>query len=98
MPAFSTSELLILAAVGCGLVTLLIFALLRRREHRRARDQLAHAVLADLHVPASLHPVIDPDVCIGSGSCIAACPEGKILGLIDGVATLVNGARCIGHG
>ena len=46
----------------------------------------------------SLHPVIDPDVCIGSGSCISACPEGKILGLVDGVATLVNASKCIGHG
>src|SRR5215831_10118693 len=98
MPPFSQSELLIVAAVLCGLLALVAFAALRWRERRRARSQLDQAIRQEMHIPASLHPVIDPDVCIGSGSCIAACPEGRILGLIDGVATLVNGARCIGHG
>jgi len=70
----------------------------RWREDRRAKKKLAEAVKQELNVPQSLHPVIDPDVCIGSGSCISACPEGKILGLVDGVATLVNASKCIGHG
>ncbi len=48
--------------------------------------------------PPSLHPVIDPHVCIGCGSCVDACPEKTILGLIDGKAELVEPTRCIGHG
>src|SRR5207244_11116511 len=68
------------------------------REDRRAKKKLAEAVRLQLDVPASLHPVIDPDICIGSGSCISACPEGKILGMVDGVATLINASKCIGHG
>ncbi len=36
--------------------------------------------------------------CIGCGSCVAACPEGEVLGLIHGKATLIEGASCIGHG
>jgi thioredoxin reductase/NAD-dependent dihydropyrimidine dehydrogenase PreA subunit len=84
--------------VGLGLgVAALVFAA-RRLQSRRARGVLAEAVRQELHVPGSLHPVIDPDVCIGSGSCIQACPEGRILGLINGVATLINASSCIGHG
>ena len=48
--------------------------------------------------PASLHPEIDPARCIGCGACVRACPEGDILGLIDGRAILVEPSECIGHG
>ena len=84
--------------VGVAMLVALVFLVARSREHRRARATLEEAVRMELHVPPSLHPVIDPDVCIGSGSCIQACPEGQILGLINGVATLVNPSSCIGHG
>ena len=70
----------------------------RRLEDRRAKKKLAEAVELELNVPQTLHPVIDPDICIGSGSCVSACPEGKILGLVDGVGTLVGAHKCIGHG
>ena len=53
---------------------------------------------AGLHEPLSLHPVINPDICIGSGACIVACPEKDILGMTNGRATLINASRCIGHG
>jgi len=47
--------------------------------------------------PPSLHPVIDPSLCIGSGACARICPE-KALGVINGKAMLVNPSHCIGHG
>lgn len=50
------------------------------------------------HEPVSLHPVIDPDRCIGVGACVAACPEHDILGMIDGQAHVINASRCVGHG
>jgi dihydropyrimidine dehydrogenase (NAD+) subunit PreT len=84
--------------IGVAVLVALTYLVARSREHRRARATLDEAVRMELHVPQSLHPVIDPDVCIGSGSCIQACPEGQILGLINGVATLVNASSCIGHG
>ena len=37
-------------------------------------------------------------MCIGCGSCASACPEGGVLGLINGRAELVDPTRCIGHG
>ncbi len=93
----SYSHLLEAGAV-LTIVTLAIHLLRRHLEERRAQKKLADAIRLELHIPTSLHPVIDPDVCIGSGSCISACPEGKILGLVGGVATLLNASKCIGHG
>src|SRR5262245_55807883 len=99
MPSFLLSYNHLLAWAGAVVAILATTYLVRRRlEDRRAKRKLADAVRLQLDVPTSLHPVIDPDVCIGSGSCISACPEGKILGLVDGVATLLNASKCIGHG
>src|SRR5262249_26833778 len=89
---------LFVAGMTLAMVVLGLYVLRRRMEDRRAKQKLEEAVRLELNVPTSLHPVIDPDVCIGSGSCITACPEGKILGLVDGVATLLNASKCIGHG
>ncbi|WP_374674633.1 NAD(P)-binding domain-containing protein [Ideonella sp.] len=69
----------------------------RGRRERTHAAALADAQAAGLAEPASLHPVIDPARCIGSGSCAAACPE-QALGLVGGKATLVNASACIGHG
>ena len=70
---------------------------------RRARVQQAHAaelkstLQAGLGEPPSLHPVIDPALCLGSAACVRACPEGA-LGIVGGKAVLKNGSACIGHG
>lgn len=56
---------------------------------------------AGLLEPASLHPVIDPNLCVGCGSCVKACPEQPehtVLGLINGKAQLISPTDCIGHG
>ncbi len=49
-------------------------------------------------VATSLSPSINPDICIGSGACVAACPEKSIIGLVRGQAALINPLGCIGHG
>ncbi len=91
-------------AAGIAVVALVALAsvglLARSRRRREETDtrSLANAVLQNLHIPATLHPVIDPDLCIGSLSCLSACPEGDILGLVDGKAVLIEAAACIGHG
>jgi thioredoxin reductase/ferredoxin len=53
---------------------------------------------AGLTEPPSLHPVIDPARCLGCASCVRACPEKKVLGIIDGKAALIEPAACVGHG
>ena len=69
--------------------------------HRRSmknRDEQEEARATGMHEPASLHPVIDQSRCIGCGSCVAACPEQSVLGLINGKAEPIAAANCIGHG
>ena len=68
------------------------------RRNRANRDILQESLAAGLHEPASLHPVIDPARCIGCGSCVSACPEHDVLGLIAGKAQLITPSNCIGHG
>jgi thioredoxin reductase (NADPH) len=86
------------AVYGAPLV-LFLATYLRRNRKREATDAstLREAIEAGLTEPASLHPVIDPNLCIGSGSCAVVCPE-KALGIIGGKAQLINASACIGHG
>ena len=51
----------------------------------------------DLTEPASIHPIIDPGRCVGSGACVKACPE-KALSMVSGKAVLTDASHCIGHG
>lgn len=44
------------------------------------------------------HPWVDRSRCIGCGSCVRACPEGGVLAVVHGQATIVQGSRCVGHG
>jgi thioredoxin reductase/Pyruvate/2-oxoacid:ferredoxin oxidoreductase delta subunit len=70
----------------------------RKRRESRSIARRSEARDSGLIEPASLHPVIDPAKCIGCASCVRACPEGDILGLIDGKAELIEPSHCIGHG
>lgn len=92
----------ITAAAAIYLAPLLAFlsfyAWRRRRHHQRSLYFLGESLAAGLDEPDSLHPVIDHLRCIGCGSCVSACPEHDVLGLIDRKARLVNPADCIGHG
>ncbi len=65
---------------------------------RRHKETLAETVSAGLTEPASLHPVINRNLCIASGGCTKACPEGNILAIINDKAELINPTLCIGHG
>jgi thioredoxin reductase/ferredoxin len=81
-------------------VLILLWVLYVRRQRRIQREhgqQLKESIEAGLVEPPSLHPVIDPVRCLGSSSCVTACPE-EALGIVKGKAVLVNAAACIGHG
>jgi len=69
-----------------------------RRRSARDRAVLEDNRRAGLMEPNTLHPVIDPAVCLGCKSCLNACPEGDILGVIDGKAMLIEPTLCVGHG
>lgn len=76
----------------------LLYGLRRHRRHRTALEQLDESQREGLMEPASLHPWIDPARCLGCGTCVSACPEGQVIGLVGGRAELVKPANCIGHG
>ena len=75
-----------------------LYTLARRRRHLGASAKLADSQEAGLTEPASLHPLIDPALCLGCAVCVDVCPEGEILGLVHGKAVLVEPTSCIGHG
>lgn len=76
---------------------LVLFVRRQRRVEDVHRAQLAQSIEAGMVEPPSLHPVVDPARCLGSSSCVKACPE-DALGIVDGKAVLVNASACIGHG
>ena len=82
-----------------GIVAVFMFLYVRRqrRIHAEHEAELQTIEEAGLVEPASLHPVINLTRCIGSGSCVKACPE-EALGIVKGKAVLKNPAVCIGHG
>ncbi len=86
-------------AIYLAPLALILFFYLRGRYKKEstAVEVLNEAVEAGLTEPSSLHPEINPNLCMGAGSCITACPE-EAIGMIKGKAVLINPTHCIGHG
>ncbi|MEZ4333625.1 MAG: NAD(P)-binding domain-containing protein [Myxococcota bacterium] len=96
MSAEWTEPLLIYGPLLGGVLA--FYALRRHRTHVVAAETLLDSQQAGLMLPVSLHPWIDPARCLGCGTCVAACPEKSVLGLVNGKAELITPASCIGHG
>jgi thioredoxin reductase (NADPH) len=93
-----TTLVVVLGLVAVAGLPYLVWTRIEARKHKRAaiihQDTLA---LGEDLVPASIHPEVDLDECIGSGACVRACPEKDILAITDGRARLLNPLSCIGH-
>lgn len=63
----------------------------------KARRDLDEAQQAGRVEPVSIRPLIDLKLCMGSATCVRACPE-DVLAILDGQAVLINTAACVGHG
>lgn len=63
----------------------------------RGRSLRKEAEASGRHEPATIQPLVDLSVCMGSGTCVSACPE-DVLRVVDGQAVVVDGAACVGHG
>jgi thioredoxin reductase/Pyruvate/2-oxoacid:ferredoxin oxidoreductase delta subunit len=92
-------ELLVYGTVFL-LCALTVFFYLRKKKKKTIETvkKVAIAKEEGLFEPISLYPSIDLNACIGSGACITACPEKDILGIVNGIATVINTSNCIGHG
>lgn len=77
---------------------MLIYWLIQRKRAKRAHNIYQESVESGLLEPASLHPVIDYARCLGCATCVKACPEKNVLGIMDNRALLITPSSCIGHG
>jgi thioredoxin reductase/NAD-dependent dihydropyrimidine dehydrogenase PreA subunit len=84
-----------------GLAFVVWYVRNRIRDERHNQGAVKEATESGLIEPPTLHPEIDPRICIGCGACVAACPEQgthPVLGLIGNKAQLIGPTNCIGHG
>lgn len=93
-----TTLIVVLGLVTVAGLPYLLWTRMEARNHQRAtilhQDTLS---LGDDVAPASIHPEVSLDECIGSGACVRACPEKDILAITDGRARLLNPLSCVGH-
>jgi thioredoxin reductase (NADPH) len=94
----STPDAIWLASLILAAAIFLLYFLTFRRRERRDRARALEARELGIHRPTAQYPYIDPAICIGCGACVRACPEKDVLGLVGGLAVVVNGVRCIGIG
>ena len=85
----------VLAAVATGVI---IYTRNFRRQRRFDRDRLSQTRELGMDKATGQYPLVDSSACIGCGTCVLACPEGDVLGIVMGKAVVINGSRCIGHG
>jgi len=83
--------------VAILILTTVVYSRLKKRTYQASQAVLQESVESGLTEPPSLHPVVDLNVCMGSGACAHACPE-RAMGVIKGKGVLINPTHCIGHG
>jgi len=98
MTNLPVNDALVYAALGL----LLVASVARSLKRLQAKEARARAAAEKGRLrsdgPKAQHPHVDVSRCIGCGTCVDACPEGDVLGIIAGRAAIVNGHKCIGHG
>ena len=80
------------------IISWVIYKNLKTKRDIRSAATLISSQEAGYFEPVSLHPVIDRNICLGCATCVDACPEGNVLGVIKEKAQLINPSHCIGHG
>ena len=96
MTSESSLVWLVSGLLTAGIVLPYLLRFRRRRHEARTRKQ--EAMQLGIDRPAAQYPHIDVARCIGCGTCVDACPEGDVLAVVGGTATIVNGLKCVGHG
>ena len=93
-------ESLVIWFITFALIILIIipYYIKFRKQQKQNEQRKREAVALGIDKPRAQFPFIDQANCIGCGSCVLACPEGDVLGVVLGKATVINGMRCVGHG
>jgi len=94
----SESLLIWLAAVGIFAVILVPYFLKFRGRQKKFLERKIEADYIGIGAPRAQYPMVNNAFCIGCGSCVDACPEHDVLGIVFGKAAVINGDRCVGHG
>lgn len=102
VPIFSNIDIpFFLQIVGLLAIVLLIVGVWQRiidgAEKKHAIEEIHDARERGTSKAITQFPHINPLLCIGCGSCIAACPEDNVIGLVGGIAQVIHGSRCVGH-
>jgi len=84
------------AAVFCAIF--IPYLIKFRNRQKKDLERKREADYIGVGTPRSQYPLINNAVCIGCGSCVDACPERDVLGIVFGKAAIINGDRCVGHG
>ncbi len=69
-----------------------------RKRQKLDLERKKEAEYIGIGAPRSQFPMVNNADCIGCGSCVDACPEHDVLGIVFGKAAVINGDRCVGHG
>lgn len=92
----------LLLSWGIGLFIILLFLIpyirIMKKKEARTKERLKETRSKRQDKALLQHPIINRSLCIGCGICVDSCPEGDVLGLIDGKATIIHGSHCVGHG
>lgn len=92
------STIIWLIAGGLIIAVFVPYLLRFRKAQQKAEFRLDEARSLGIDRPRGQFPQINRAICIGCGSCVAACPEADVLAVVWGTAEVVNGDRCVGHG
>jgi thioredoxin reductase len=94
------TEMLLSWLIGIVIILMFLVPYIRRMKKNEAktRTRLEETRARGQDKPLMQHPILNQSVCIGCGICVDSCPEGDVLGLINGKATIINGSHCVGHG
>src|SRR5688572_11627917 len=91
----------LLIGLGIALLLEILFLLRRQGEMKTLAErltELSEAKKTGSHTARLQFPHVDLSRCLGCGTCVTACPEEGVLGLVHGQATVIHGGRCVGHG
>jgi len=92
-----TDDLLTYGLYALILAIPLVLYLRSLKQRERKAREAAEKGQTYSEGPKAQHPHIDTTYCIGCQSCTTVCPEGDVLAMLGGKATIVNGYKCVGH-